>query len=199
MQTQYQISLGAILKRKVAPAPPGNEWNYGFGWLCRASLPPEYESISVSLHRQKERLNRSPICSAVGLDDKMAPRWALLARSVSTGTRRRNAFCSPLLFPSRFFLLPHLSFCHLPSRLPQTVFRFLSPSLSSHRRSPLSCVPAHHPFPVFLYLPPSCAVPLGSPNSLNCHPLILRCYAEMPADRRLSLQALDTICLSNKQ
>lgn len=52
----------------------------------------------------------------------------------------------------------------------------------------------------FIFLPP-CTVPLGFPNSLHCHPLILGCYAEMPAtaDPRLSPKAFATICLSNKQ
>lgn len=36
----------------------------------------------------------------------------------------------------------------------------------------------------FLYLPPSCSVPLGFHNSLHSHPLILSCYAEMPATHR---------------
>lgn len=79
---------------------------------------------------------------------------------------------------------------YLPLTCSITLNRFyLSPFLIN--KSPFSSTTGLHPFSLFLYLPPTCTIPLGSPNSLHCHPLILGCYAEMPAtaDSRLSPKA----------
>lgn len=121
--------------QQFAPAPSGNEGNYGLDSAFHVCLGHDYESIPRAVIEMKEWEQMEYFFPVI--NEKNSSQWDVLSSSVSTAETNIHSFVSPPRISQIYHFQPYifslfnlfspLCICSLPSSSPPSVFFIILP------------------------------------------------------------------------